>query len=459
MIMAEAKQLPSGSWRALVYTHSEQVYDEDGRPSRYDNGRLKKKKVYESFTSTLPGKKGKKEAERMASIFEAEMERKSRPESCTVSEAIDKYISSCDALLSPTTIQGYRKMQRNGFKGIMNVRLKDLTTERLQEAVNEEAKRTSKRNKTNPKPISAKTVINEYGLLTAVFQKYYKSLDCTVRLPKKDEVIKELPPPEVIYNIVKDTKIELAVMLAMWLSFSMSEIRGLTKSKSVDGDYLTIREVVVDVEGKPVRKGQAKQSTRIRRHEMPPYIKELIDKEDNDQLITLSGHAIYCRFVRLMHKNGIPHMTFHDLRHINASVMALLQIPDKYAQERGGWKTDYTMKKVYTHTFSQGRLEADNKVNDYFERSLNLETENNTPICVGKISDVDYMFVVNGLQRVVRIGDRIQIKYEKNKKLTNARGCLTNVNLDELIIGNRKFEMHAVRDFINLPQHEPQHKI
>ena len=69
------------------------------------------------------------------------------------------------------------------------------------------------------------------------------------------------------------------------------------------------------------------------------------------------------------------------------------------------------------------------------------------------------MFVVNGLQRVVRIGDRIQIKYEKNKKLTNARGCLTNVNLDELIIGNRKFEMHAVRDFINLPQHEPQHKI
>ena len=157
--------------------------------------------------------------------------------------------------------------------------------------------------------------------------------------------------------------------------------------------------------------------------------------------------------------NGLPHMTFHDLRHINASVMALLQIPDKYAQERGGWKTDYTMKKVYTHTFSQGRLEADNKVNDYFERSLNLETENNTPICVGKISDVDYMFVVNGLQRVVRIGDRIQIKYEKNKNLINARGCLTSVNLDELMIGNRKFAMPTVKDFINLPQHEPQHKI
>lgn len=42
--MAEAKELPSGSWRALVYTHSEQVYDDAGRPVRYKNGRLKKKK-------------------------------------------------------------------------------------------------------------------------------------------------------------------------------------------------------------------------------------------------------------------------------------------------------------------------------------------------------------------------------------------------------------------------------
>ena len=45
--MAEAKQLPSGSWRSLVYTHSEQVYDDLGAPVRYQNGKLKKKKMYE----------------------------------------------------------------------------------------------------------------------------------------------------------------------------------------------------------------------------------------------------------------------------------------------------------------------------------------------------------------------------------------------------------------------------
>lgn len=64
-------------------------------------------------------------------------------------------------------------------------------------------------------------------------------------------------------------------------------------------------------------------------------------------------------------------MTFHDLRHLNASVMAMLQIPDKYAQERGGWKTDHVMKKVYTHTFSRERIRVDNIIDDYFSKICN----------------------------------------------------------------------------------------
>ena len=68
-------------------------------------------------------------------------------------------------------------------------------------------------------------------------------------------------------------------------------------------------------------------------------------------------------------------MTFHDLRHVNASVMALLNIPDKYAQERGGWKTDTVMKKVYTHTFSTERIMVDDTVDDYFGRIVQHETK------------------------------------------------------------------------------------
>ena len=89
-----------------------------------------------------------------------------------------------------------------------------------------------------------------------------------------------------------------------------------------------------------------------------------------------SADAIGKRFSRLMKKNGIE-MNFHKLRHVNASVMAALRIPDKYALERGGWKTDYVMKQVYTHTFSDRRIEADTIIDSYFENALTL-SQNDT---------------------------------------------------------------------------------
>ena len=51
--------------------------------------------------------------------------------------------------------------------------------------------------------------------------------------------------------------------------------------------------------------------------------------------------------------------------------MHLLGIPDKYAMERGGWKTDQTMKAVYQNVFSDERKAADRKVDAYFENIIN----------------------------------------------------------------------------------------
>lgn len=68
-------------------------------------------------------------------------------------------------------------------------------------------------------------------------------------------------------------------------------------------------------------------------------------------------------------------MNFHSLRHVNASVMADLNIPTPVAQERGGWKTDHTMKQTYTHAFTASRKAADKKVD---ERFMQLISEKNT---------------------------------------------------------------------------------
>ncbi len=371
-------ELPSGSIRRKVYSHSELKFDEKGNPVLDPKtGKQKKKKIYISVTAETPI-----EANKLASEIKYQRSAIAAASSnMTLYEAIDRYISSSSSLLSPSTIRGYKTIQRSAFRCLMSVKLADITDSTMRDAINAECQRTT--GKKNPKPISSKTVINEYGLIIAVINTYLPGTHYNVKLPQIEHNKHDISSPDVIYEIVKDSDIELPVMLAMWLSFTESEILGLTKSKSIssDGQYITVKEVIVkDADGNAVIKNKGKQPSRDRTLRIPEYIKTLIDQVETDQLVTISGTALSKRFNRLIKKAGIPHMTFHDLRHVNASVMALLNIPDKYAQDRGGWKSDNIMKSVYMQTFSQQREEVDNRIDDYmcdliFKDSAKLKME------------------------------------------------------------------------------------
>lgn len=354
-------ELPSGNVRRKVYDHSEPVFDDAGRPVLDSSGKPKLKKIYVSITAETAA-----EANRL--VAEYKIRKNYHPALCdmTLYEAIDKYISISDNILSQSTIRGYRTIQRNAFRSIISIKISKLSTEMLKEAVNTESKRTT--GKKNPKPISAKTISNEYGLISAVLNTYVPTLDTNIKLPQIEHNQHELSTPDVIYDMVKDTEMELPVMLAMWLSFTASEILGLTKSKSIssDGEFITIKEVIVkDEHGKEVTKNKGKQPTRDRTLRIPEYIKGLIEAVPGDRLVPLTGAALTQRWAKLVKKADIPHMTFHDLRHVNASIMTILNIPDKYAQERGGWKTDNIMKSTYMQTFSKQREEVDQRVDNY----------------------------------------------------------------------------------------------
>lgn len=361
----KATRLPSGNYRSQVM-----FKDASG------------KKRYRSFTAST-----KTEAEYLAREFELENDKLSDVGNWTIKFAMDQYITEKSPLLSATTITGYKKIRDYAFQDIMNVPLKKVTSDLLQAAVLREMNRPhvsrskdkeqeAKAQEAKPqeaKPQSAKSIRNSYGFLSAVLRRYLPGKVFRVDLPKSSRKIRSLPEPNEIYNAIRGEKIELACLLAMWLSFSESEIRGLTKSKSLDVDkdgtyYLTIREVVVWADGRYQRKSLAKTDARIRRHKVPEYIKTLIDNVDGDILVPYVPSVLLRNLQRLLRENGLPEITFHDLRHVNVSVMAMLNIPDKYAQERGGFSTDYVMKKVYTETFSQERQRVDAVIDDYFER-------------------------------------------------------------------------------------------
>lgn len=285
-----------------------------------------------------------------------------QPEDLTLKQACERYVK-LKARLSPSTLQGYDVIINYGFPSLMSKRLSRITNNMLFAAYEEECARKSER---TGKTYSLKTVNNRYSFIVEVLKKYAPDLDTDIDRHQQQRKAVRILTPSQVFGAVKGSSVELPVLLSMWLSLSISEIRGLTKSKSIFNNQISVVETVVDIQGIPVRKEEAKEDTRVRTLDIPPYIQALIDKVDGDIIVPDSAQTITKRFYRLIEQAGLPHMNFHKLRHINASVMAELGIPDVYANERGGWSTDYVRKRVYTHTFSQERLKADKAVDDLF---------------------------------------------------------------------------------------------
>ena len=177
--------------------------------------------------------------------------------------------------------------------------------------------------------------------------------------------------------------IELPAMLALWLSFTMSEVLGL-RASDVHKDLIYINGARVYLGGRIIEKNTAKNSTRKRLHKIPPYLLELINNTEavkkyaetgeDGPLVTMTDYNIRYRLEKYLEKAGIHGFTFHKLRYLNASVMHALNVPDKYAQERGGWKTGHIMKTVYMHTLSEERRKVDALLDSYFEQKLNTNS-------------------------------------------------------------------------------------
>lgn len=274
--------------------------------------------------------------------------------------------------IEDSTIQGYRSHANNMFEGIMDVPLSSLTEEILQQAIVAEM---NKKNKRRSGILSPKTVRDRWALVSATLKYYMPGKSFHVKLPKKVKPeMRDLPTPKEVFDVVKGTDLELPVLLAIWLSFSLSELKGLTKSESIsrNGEFITVRKTSVKLNDGYHTKDKGKTSDRVRRHRLPPYLKQLIDQVDGDVIVPMDGNTMYKKLTKMIKEAGLPHTCIHDLRHINATVMSELQIPEKIQQERGGWSTDYVMKRVYQEKLSGSRERADNKINTYFNKELNI---------------------------------------------------------------------------------------
>lgn len=346
--MATAKKLPSGSWRVQVYAGK----GPDGKPQ------------YRSFTRPT-----RKEAEYDALQFQLHYKEVSRDTSMmTLSEAMDKYIQSKDGILSPSTIRSYCIIRRNRLTSLMDVKLNRLTQPMVQAAINQEAKTSS-----------PKYVRNTYGLLSAVLTEFHPGLRLNITLPQKRIIEQRILDPEEISTLLKaieNTDMELPILLAVWMCMRSSEITGLTwDCVDFSRATLTINQArVQDKNNKWVYKASTKNVSSSRTITIPDYILEKLKAAKNcstsDHVVPYTGNGIYKRFKTILRKNGLPDIRFHDLRHTAASVMALLSVPTKYAQQRGGWSTPRTMESVYQHIIASKRSDVDKQIDTYYSSLL-----------------------------------------------------------------------------------------
>lgn len=268
-------------------------------------------------------------------------------EMLTLGEAIDRYIASKSAVISPTTYEGYMVIRRNRFKTLMPLPLNQLTPEILQAAVNAEVLR-----------ISPKSVCNSYGLITSAVGMFAPDMQLSVTLPRKTK--KEIYVPdsdeiESIYSKVKEYdkgKLIKPFLLATQCGLRASEIAGLTVD-CVKPDCIIIRKAMVYTREKGNTVKQPKSAKGYRTIPISKSLSSiLLNKCTDDSICGADSHYISNLWVRFRDKYDLPkHLNFHALRHYFASHCLQQNIPQKYIAELMGHNGTALLENVYQHTF------------------------------------------------------------------------------------------------------------
>lgn len=328
--MATAKKLPSGNWRVLIYTGT-------------DNG----KRQYKSFTAAT-----KKQAEYNAALFG--VKRKRASSSPTVAEAIDRYIDSKSDVLSPKTIKEYRGIRKRSFQAISNKRVDMLTDEQVQEEIN-----------TMSRTLSPKTVRNVYALLVSSVRMFRSDFNPPVSLPQRTKTEMLIPQDDAVKSLLSASTgaLHTAILLSAVLGLRRSEICALEWRDLRDGRLRVNKAMVLNADKQWVIK-TTKTTSSTRSLELPSVVIEYFDTlSKSERIVPVTPDGITYRFIELRDKLHLT-VRFHDLRHHYASTLLEMGVPDLYAMRRMGHSTPNMLKVVYQHLKDEKEASIDRLIDE-----------------------------------------------------------------------------------------------
>lgn len=324
----------------------------------------------------------------------------------TLGEAMDRYIETCRVMsqaddFSHSTIPGYVSIRDHAFQDIINKRIDKITIDDIQTSLNKRLTTPSER---TGKPISVKSVRNEFYLLKPVLDKYAPALNLkSIRLPKNKKkrpmLLENAEAPVILSEAYKmHPEFFVYTLLTMVAGLRPSEVyalkwRDLSASPMlalIDGQKLSYGEISVS-RAKTMNEFRvyAEKSTkteageRVLTHDWTVFetIYSVLERgQDDEPLVKMNPRQQQYYWDKLRTALGLPaSRRFYDLRHYHCSVMVAVGAPEDYIAADMGHSTIRMAHDVYIEIIGEK------------QRDINLQVANNSANLINEFRNATTM--------------------------------------------------------------------
>lgn len=207
---------------------------------------------------------------------------------------------------------------------------------------------------------------------------------------------------EELFKVTDQTPLKLIVRIAAFYGFRRSELIGLKwDAIDLDNKMITIKHKVLNINGEFYLSDTLKTQASNRTLPLFPEIEKLLlerkaEIENNKKLYGRSYNYKYIDYVfvddigdlidpnyvtnqfrKLLLKNKLKKIRFHDLRHSCASLLVANKVPMKNVQEWLGHSNFNTTADVYSHLDYTTKLESANTISNALSFESNCDIEQN----------------------------------------------------------------------------------
>lgn len=295
--------------------------------------------------------------------------------------AIEEWLAEKKRTIRPDSYESY---QCNYYKHIKpyfepkKLRIEEVTPRIIQRYVRDKEESGQSR----------KSIRKHLVILNGVFKEGIALGELTfnpcanVKVKGKDEerfegTAYEIPTAKKLLNAVKGDPVEPAVYLGLFLGLRRSEVVGLRwKDVDMENGIVHIRNTVVKfntVSELEKTKSRASKRDLYMPNALKEYLQTVWDRQEEERQLTGRTYSedehicqwadgtvfqpdyVSRRFAKLLEKNHLPKIRFHDLRHTAGSMLVNSGHTIKQVQEFLGHEKASTTLDIYSHVSLEGK--------------------------------------------------------------------------------------------------------